>query len=168
MSQNAERPTGRTPLRDLRTHPDPYVSTSDLAASWGIHRRALYKHTDAGTLGALRIGRVLRISTAEAIWFEAIASMSPARAIEPGPQPDRRGDEATDANDILLRRDDDLKRSVAVPALRNWRDRWCAVAHSLGRTRNGRSANVLGADGAAVTSGAPTRTGKRPRLRGDN
>jgi excisionase family DNA binding protein len=65
-------------IMDLHTHPEPYVTTSDLADYWGVNRKQIYKQIDAGTLAAIRLGpRLLRISTAEAIRFEAIAKMSP-------------------------------------------------------------------------------------------
>ena len=70
-------------IRNLQTHPEPYVTTSDLADYWGVHRKQLYKQIDAGTLAAIRLGpRLLRISTAEAIRFEAIAKMSPPQEFE--------------------------------------------------------------------------------------
>ena len=63
---------------DLRTHPHPYVTTSDLAGYWKVSRKQIYKQIDAGTLKAIRLGpRLLRISTAEAIRFEDSAKMSP-------------------------------------------------------------------------------------------
>ena len=74
-----KRPNSARTIRDLQKHPDPYVTTSELAGYWGVSRKALYKQIDAGTLTAVRIGRVLRISTAEAIRFEAIAKMLPSR-----------------------------------------------------------------------------------------
>jgi excisionase family DNA binding protein len=64
-------------IRDLRTHPEPYVTTSDLADYWGVSRKQIYKQIDAGTLGAIRLGpRLLRISAVEARRFEVIARMS--------------------------------------------------------------------------------------------
>jgi excisionase family DNA binding protein len=63
----------------LQTHPEPYVTTTDLAHYWGVSRKQIYKQIDAGTLTALRLGpHILRIHTAEAIRFERIAKMSPA------------------------------------------------------------------------------------------
>ena len=65
-------------IMDLQTHPEPWVTTSDLADYWGVSRKQIYKQIDAGTLAAIRLGpRLVRISTAEAIRFEAIAKMSP-------------------------------------------------------------------------------------------
>jgi excisionase family DNA binding protein len=63
---------------DLQDHPDPYVTTSDLADYWLVSRKQIYKQIEAGTLRAIRLGpRLLRISTAEAIRFEENAKMSP-------------------------------------------------------------------------------------------
>jgi excisionase family DNA binding protein len=63
---------------DLQKHPDPYVTTSDLAGYWRVSRKQIYKQIDAGTLRAIRLGpRLLRISTAEAIRFEDLAKMLP-------------------------------------------------------------------------------------------
>jgi len=62
----------------LQTHPDPYITTTDLADYWGISRKQIYKQIDAGTLTALRLGpHILRIKTAEAVRFERVAKMSP-------------------------------------------------------------------------------------------
>jgi excisionase family DNA binding protein len=63
-------------IANLQTHPHAYITTSDLAVYWGVNRKQLYKQIDAGTLTAMRLGRILRISTVEAIRFEAIAKMS--------------------------------------------------------------------------------------------
>jgi excisionase family DNA binding protein len=63
---------------DLQKHPDPYVTTSDLAGYWRVSRKQIYKQIDAGTLRAIRLGpRLLRISTAEAIRFEDLAKLLP-------------------------------------------------------------------------------------------
>ena len=65
-------------IMDLQTHPETVVTASDLADYWGVNRKQIYKQINAGTLAAIRLGpRLLRISTAEAIRFEAIAKMSP-------------------------------------------------------------------------------------------
>jgi excisionase family DNA binding protein len=58
-------------IEDLRTHPDQYVTVSQLARYWRISRAQIHKQIDAGTLTAMRLGpRLLRISTADAIRFE--------------------------------------------------------------------------------------------------
>jgi excisionase family DNA binding protein len=73
-----KRSKTRRPIVRLQTHPDPYVTTTDLADYWGIDRKQIYKQIDAGTLTALRLGaHTLRIKTAEAIRFERAAKMSP-------------------------------------------------------------------------------------------
>jgi len=65
---------GRT-IEDLRTHPDQYVTVFQLARYWKVSRKQIYKQIDAGTLRAIRLGpRLLRISTADAIDFEDMAS----------------------------------------------------------------------------------------------
>jgi excisionase family DNA binding protein len=73
-----KRPNVRRKIMDLQKHPDPYVTTSDLAGYWRVSRKQIYKQIDAGTLRAIRLGpRLLRISTAEAIRFEHLAKMLP-------------------------------------------------------------------------------------------
>jgi excisionase family DNA binding protein len=63
---------------DLQSHPEPYVTTSDLADYWRVSRKQIYKQIEAGTLKAIRLGpRLMRISTVEAIRFEEMAKMSP-------------------------------------------------------------------------------------------
>jgi excisionase family DNA binding protein len=74
-----KRSSARRRIVRLQTHPEPYVTTTDLADYWGVSRKQIYKQIDAGTLTALRLGpHILRIHTAEAIRFERIAKMSPA------------------------------------------------------------------------------------------
>jgi excisionase family DNA binding protein len=71
-------PNASRKILDLQKHPEPYVTTSDLATYWRVSRRQIYKQIDAGTLRALKLGpRLLRISTADAIRFEQMARMSP-------------------------------------------------------------------------------------------
>jgi excisionase family DNA binding protein len=65
-------------ITNLLNHPEPYVTTSDLAGYWRVSRKQIYKQIDAGTLKAIRLGpRLLRISTTEAIRFEEMAKLSP-------------------------------------------------------------------------------------------
>jgi excisionase family DNA binding protein len=65
-------------IMDLQTHPEPYVTTSDLADYWRVSRKQIYKQIEAGTLKAIRLGpRLMRISTVEAIRFEEMAKMTP-------------------------------------------------------------------------------------------
>jgi excisionase family DNA binding protein len=68
----------REPIRDLRRHPEPYVTVGELADYWLVSRKQIYKQIEAGTLHAIKLGpRLLRISTHEAISFERIANMNP-------------------------------------------------------------------------------------------
>lgn len=77
--ESHKRSNARRRIVRLQTHPDPYVTTTDLADYWGVSRKQIYKQIDAGTLTALRLGpHILRIHTAEAIRFERYAKMSPA------------------------------------------------------------------------------------------
>jgi excisionase family DNA binding protein len=64
-------------IKALKDHPEPYVTTSELAEYWNVSRKQIYKQIEAGTLRAIRLGpRLLRISTAEALRFERIAKMA--------------------------------------------------------------------------------------------
>jgi excisionase family DNA binding protein len=61
----------RQRIRNLQDHPESYVTTSALAEYWMVSRSQIYKHIEAGTLQAIRLGpRLLRISTDEALNFE--------------------------------------------------------------------------------------------------
>jgi len=63
-------------VRDLKTHPEPYVTVAELAEYWLVGRKQIYKQIEAGTLRAIKLGpRLLRIRTAEAIDFERRANM---------------------------------------------------------------------------------------------
>ena len=63
-------------VKDLQSHPEPYVTVADLADYWLVGRKQIYKQIDAGTLPALRLGpRLLRIRTADARTFERSANM---------------------------------------------------------------------------------------------
>jgi excisionase family DNA binding protein len=65
-------------IATLQNHPEPYVTTSDLADYWRVSRKQIYKQIEAGTLKAIRLGpRLLRIRTSEAVHFEENAKMSP-------------------------------------------------------------------------------------------
>ena len=80
-------------LKDLKSHPEPYVTVAELAEYWLVGRKQIYKQIDAGTLPAIRLGpRILRIRTADALQFERLAKMNrPAnRASEPGDQRPKR------------------------------------------------------------------------------
>lgn len=63
-------------IRDLSTHPVPYVSVGELASYWHISRKQIHKHIDAGSLEAIRLGpRLFRIRTSVAREFEERARM---------------------------------------------------------------------------------------------
>jgi excisionase family DNA binding protein len=65
-------------IRELKTHPEPYVTVAELAAYWLVGRKQIYKQIDAGTLSAIRLGpRLLRIRTNDALDFERLAKMRP-------------------------------------------------------------------------------------------
>lgn len=65
-------------LENLESHPEPYVTVSELADYWLVGRKQIYKQIDAGTLPAIRLGpRLLRIRTADALEFERRANMRP-------------------------------------------------------------------------------------------
>jgi len=96
---------------DLQKHPDPYVTTSDLAGYWRVSRKQIYKQIDAGTLRAIRLGpRLLRISTAEAIRFEHLAKMLP---MSPGERITAHGVNG-DSGDQPATVSDDSSRSPTV------------------------------------------------------
>jgi excisionase family DNA binding protein len=68
---------GERRIRALKDHPEPYVTTSELAEYWNVSRKQIYKQIEAGTLRAIKLGpRLLRISTTEALRFERIAKMA--------------------------------------------------------------------------------------------
>lgn len=76
MSKESYSATERR-IRALKDHPEPYVTTSELAEYWSVSRRQIYKQIEAGTLRAIKLGpRLLRISTSEALRFERIAKMA--------------------------------------------------------------------------------------------
>ena len=84
-----QRPNDPRKIVDLQKHPDPYVTTSDLAGYWRVSRKQIYKQIDAGTLEAIRLGpRLLRISTAEAIRFEDKAKISRMSEDQMKPHPE--------------------------------------------------------------------------------
>ena len=68
----------RKRIRNLQDHPESYVTTSELAEYWMVSRSQIYKHIEAGTLRAIRLGpRLLRISTHDALDFERRAKLTP-------------------------------------------------------------------------------------------
>ena len=69
-------PRTKPRLRSLQQHTEPYVTTSELAEYWMVSRSQIYKHIEAGTLKAIRLGpRLLRISTSDALDFERRAKL---------------------------------------------------------------------------------------------
>lgn len=68
----------RTPIHNLTTHRERYITVSELAEYWLVSRKDIYKQIEAGTLRAIKLGpRLLRICTVEAIEFEHSANMRP-------------------------------------------------------------------------------------------
>jgi excisionase family DNA binding protein len=66
-------------IKELRTHPDPYVTASELASYWGVSLKHIHKQVERGILEGVRLGpRHVRIRTMDAIYFEHMATMSPA------------------------------------------------------------------------------------------
>jgi excisionase family DNA binding protein len=81
----------RRSIKSLADHPDPYVTTTELAEYWMVSRKQIYKQIEAGTLKAIRLGpRLLRIRTSEALEFERLAKMVPDRSTA-GPQSGAEG-----------------------------------------------------------------------------
>jgi excisionase family DNA binding protein len=67
----------RKRIQNLKDHPESYVTTSELAEYWTVSRSQIYKHIEAGTLKAIRLGpRLLRISRSEALDFERRAKLN--------------------------------------------------------------------------------------------
>lgn len=63
-------------IKDLQSHPGPYVTVAELATYWLVGRKQIYKQLEAGTLPAIRLGpRLLRIRTDDARDFERSAKM---------------------------------------------------------------------------------------------
>ena len=70
-----------TKITNLGQHKDKYVTVSQLADYWQVSRKQIYKHIDAGTLEAIRLGpRLYRIRTSVALRFEETAHMRPSTA----------------------------------------------------------------------------------------
>ncbi len=62
----------------LQDHAASFVTIAELAEYWMVSRSQIYKHIDAGTLRAIRLGpRLFRISTVDALDFERRAKFSP-------------------------------------------------------------------------------------------
>jgi excisionase family DNA binding protein len=72
-------PNGELRLRDLSSHPAPYVTVDDLARYWMVSRRHIYKQIEEGKLPAIRLGpRSLRIRTSDATKFELRSMIGPS------------------------------------------------------------------------------------------
>jgi excisionase family DNA binding protein len=66
----------RSKVTNLARHEDKYVTVAQLAEYWQVSRKQIYKHIDAGTLEAVRLGpRLYRIRTVAALVFEERAQM---------------------------------------------------------------------------------------------
>jgi hypothetical protein len=64
-------------IEDLRTHPQPYVTASQLARYWRVSRKVIHKQIEMGILHGFRLGpRLVRIRTVDAIRFEHVAKAS--------------------------------------------------------------------------------------------
>jgi hypothetical protein len=70
-----EESTVSSTIIDLDTHPEPYVTMSDLADYWRVSRKQVYKQIESGMLRATVLGPMLRICTIDAIRFEEMAVM---------------------------------------------------------------------------------------------
>lgn len=53
-------------IKDLQTHPEPYVTAIELAEYFHVSDKTVYKLADAGQLEVVRIGRAVRFSTESA------------------------------------------------------------------------------------------------------
>jgi hypothetical protein len=60
---------------DLETHPEPYVTMTDLARYWRISQKQVYRQIETGMLRATVLGPMLRICTLDALRFEDMAMM---------------------------------------------------------------------------------------------
>jgi hypothetical protein len=74
-SQYQETAMGSGKIIDLDTHPEPYVTMSDLAEYWRVSRKQVYRQIENGMLRATVLGPMLRICTIDAIRFEEMAVM---------------------------------------------------------------------------------------------
>jgi excisionase family DNA binding protein len=71
----------RTRIINLETHPEKYVTVTQLAEYWQVSRKQIYKQIDAGALEAIRLGeRLYRIRAGAAFEFEQQANMRPVPA----------------------------------------------------------------------------------------
>jgi excisionase family DNA binding protein len=69
----------------LEANTGQYVTVGELARHWAVSRKQVYKHIEAGSLPAIRLGpRLLRIRVADAIEFQERARIRPAGRRPPG------------------------------------------------------------------------------------
>ncbi len=62
-------------ITNLSTHAASYVSVAELAEYWEVTRQLVYKHIQAGSLPAMRLGpRCFRVRTTDALDFERALS----------------------------------------------------------------------------------------------
>jgi excisionase family DNA binding protein len=74
----------RRTIKDLQTHPTPYVTASDLARYWRVGLKRIYRLVDDGSLAAIRLGpRLLRIWTEDAIRFDQGHHVAVERSAHP-------------------------------------------------------------------------------------
>jgi excisionase family DNA binding protein len=72
---------GSARVHSLASHPEPYVTTGDLAQYWGVSRKQIHKQIEEGNLPAIRLGpRSLRIPTQGAADFECRSVFHPRGA----------------------------------------------------------------------------------------
>jgi excisionase family DNA binding protein len=65
-------------LRDLATHPEPFVTVAELARYWSVSRRQVYKQIEEGRLPAIKMGpRSVRVPTRGAAEFEKQSAFNP-------------------------------------------------------------------------------------------
>lgn len=67
-------------ILDLATHDEVYLALEQLARLWNVELPTLRKWVREGALPGKRVGRVLRVKTADALAFEADAQRSAHKA----------------------------------------------------------------------------------------
>lgn len=61
-----------TPIKDLATHPKPFVTIEALAEYLEVSPRTLYHHIEKGSLKANKVGGLLKIPLEEARRFASV------------------------------------------------------------------------------------------------
>jgi excisionase family DNA binding protein len=64
-----------TRILDLATHKESVITVAELAAYWRVSERAVQYLVSKGALPATRVGRAIRIKTADAIAFGRISDV---------------------------------------------------------------------------------------------